>query len=70
MDGGTKEEQTEMVRDTEAERELKRTRGLMNRASHDTAAFSSEIQVHLCTRSQTKTQRRTFQINNSRQSKQ
>lgn len=46
MDGGRKQEQTEMVRDGEAERVLKRTRGLMNPASHDTAAFSTKLKVH------------------------
>lgn len=39
MDGGEKQKQTAMVRDREAERALKRTRGFMNLASHDTPAF-------------------------------
>lgn len=50
MDGGKKQKQTEMVRDREAERALKRTRDLMNLASHDTPAF---VETHIHTHAQT-----------------
>lgn len=46
MDGGKKQKQTEMVRDREAERALKRTRGLMNLASRNTPTF---VETHIRT---------------------